>query len=110
MSIRMAKPWQALNPDEISRLGGQMGVYQLGDEAGNVLYIGVAGGRSLFGLRGEIDAHRQMENVAQFRVEITSAYRTRQLELLMIHQADYGTLPVGNDGPEGDRLGRLSPA
>ncbi len=126
MSIRITKPWLPLVPEEVSLLGGQMGVYQLGDEAGNVIYIGVAGGRSLFGLRGEMETHlaaldhtasnteSSTENSAApgalFRVEITSAYRTRQLELLMVHQADHGTLPIHNDGPETYRLGRLSPA
>jgi phosphate starvation-inducible protein PhoH len=45
----------------------------------------------------------------QFRVEVNQQYRTRWFELLMVHQADHGSLPIDNakDPPP---LGRLSPA
>ncbi len=106
MGIRLSKPWLPL--DAASRLSGQLGVYQLGDDAGDVLLIAYAGGRSRFGLRGEVEnARERVPAATQYRVEITTAYLTRYQELLMLHQADYGTLPTHNDPVPG--LGRLSP-
>jgi hypothetical protein len=106
MGIRLDKPWNQRGT--ASRLSGQLGVYQLGDDSGEVLLIGYAGGRSRFGLRGEVEsALERAPTATQYRVEITTAYLTRFQELLMLHQADYGTLPVLNDPVPG--LGRLSP-
>ena len=106
MGIRLSKPWNQL--DTASGLSGQLGVYQLGDDSGEVLLIGYAGGRSRFGMRGEVkNALERVTAATRYRVEITTAYLTRYQELLMLHQADYGTLPVHNDPVPG--LGRLSP-
>jgi hypothetical protein len=86
-----------------------MGVYQLGGEAGNVITIGYAGGRSTFGLRGEVETALQRHpDAVSYRVEVNSAYLSRYRELLMVHLADFGTLPPGNEALPG--LGRLSPA
>ena len=38
------------------------------------------------------------------------SYLTRYQELLMLHQADFGELPVDNRGALPVTLGRLSPA
>jgi hypothetical protein len=37
-------------------------------------------------------------------------YRTRWFELLMVHQADHGSLPPDNAKNPPPNLGRLSPA
>ncbi|MDH3644301.1 MAG: hypothetical protein OES38_19505 [Gammaproteobacteria bacterium] len=106
MGIRLEKPWLGL--DTAPQLPGQLGVYQLGDAGGEVLFIGYAGGRSLFGLRGEVaDAGEQTPGATCYRVEITTAYLTRYQELLMLHRADHGELPAHSDPMPG--LGRLSP-
>ena len=109
VAIRMTKTWRALEASEVARLPGQLGVYQVGDRAGEVLFIGVAGGRSRFGLRGELDAELARRGPGfRFRVEVNTQYHTRYRELLMLHRADHGALPPENDPPPG--LGRLQPA
>ena len=109
MAIRLTKPWRPLEGSEVSRLPGQLGVYEIGGRAGEVLYIGVAGGRSRFGLRGELADELERRGPGfRFRVEVNSQYHTRHLELLMLHQADHGALPPENEAPPG--LGRLRPA
>ena len=117
MAIRLVKPWRALEADEVARLPGQLGVYQVAggeDESGvpgsgDVLYIGVAGGRSRFGLRGELEAELARRGPGfRFRVEVNTQYHTRYRELLMLHRADHGVLPPENEAPPG--LGRLHPA
>lgn len=106
MPIRLDKPWLSL--DAAAGLPGQLGVFELADEAGKVRYIGYAGGRSRFGLRSEVSAAAdRIPEARRFRVEVTTAYLTRHQELLMAHQADQGTLPPHNE-PQ-PRLGRLSP-
>ena len=109
MAIRLTKPWRALEADEVARLPGQLGVYHVGDEAGNVLFVGMAGGRSRFGLRGELEAELACRGPGfRFRVEVNTQYHTRHRELLMLHRADHGALPPENEAPPG--LGRLHPA
>ena len=108
--LRLDKPWQPLTPEQAQRLPGQLGVYQIADATGAVLYIGHAGGRSPFGLRSELLREANERGPGQqFRVEVNMQYRTRWFELLMVHKADHGALPPDNakDPPP---LGRLSPA
>ncbi len=107
MAVRLNKPWQTLDAESLNRVGGQLGVYELADQDGRVLYIGAATARSLQGLKGELQD--RLGSAAQFRCEITSSYRTRQRELLMVHHADYGSYPEQNDAVETRGLGRLSP-
>jgi hypothetical protein len=111
MAIRMEKPWVGLTPETVKALPGQLGVYQLADADGRVVYIGFAGGRSLFGLRSELErALRDRPGGAQrFRVEINQQYTSRHQELLMLHVADHGSLPLVNAADPPPRLGRLSP-
>ncbi len=107
MAVRLDKPWQDLA--DSNALSGHMGVFELGDAQGKVLYIGFAGGRSRFGLRGEVAAAAARVPAARrYRCEVTTAYLTRWQELLMVHHADHGALPLCNDKVPG--LGRLSPA
>ena len=53
MAIRLDKPWQTLG-EAFSRLRGNMGVFQLANDSGEVIYVGFAGGRSQYGLGGEV--------------------------------------------------------
>src|SRR4029079_11534855 len=89
MSIRMEKPWIDLTADAVKALPGQLGVYQLADGGGHVVYIGFAGGRSLFGLRSELERalRDRPAGAARFRVEGNQPYTTRHQELLRLHVA-----------------------
>ena len=106
MSVRLDKPWRPLA--EAKALPGQLGVFELGNDAGEVVYIGAAGGHTLFGLRSAVTQKGAELGASSFRVEVTSAYHTRRLELLMVYRADHGTLPEHNAGDQVP--GRLSPA
>ena len=109
MAIRLEKAWLALTAEAVSRLPGQLGVYEIADGDGKTLFIGYAGGRSRFGMRSEIGAEleRRAGTAARFRYEINMQYLSRYQELLMVHQADHGSLPPDNEPPR--RLGRLHP-
>ncbi len=107
MAIRMTKPWMSAD-EALSRLHGHLGVFQLADADGNVLFIGFAGGRDIYGLKGVVaDALASHPEATQVRYELTTSYHTRYRELLMVHVADHGELPM--EIPP-IRLGKLSPA
>ena len=111
MPLRIDKPWRPLDAQSVAALPGQLGVFQVADRDGVVIFIGFAGGRSLFGLRsllGEELAGRA--EGAQFRYEVTQQYWSRYRELLMLHIADYGEPPMDNIESLPAGLGRLSPA
>src|SRR5262252_8649641 len=111
MRLRLDKPWQPLTAETAQRLPGQLGVYQVADGQGTVLYIGQAGARSPFGLRSELQREFKERGPGyQFRVEVNMQYRTRWFELLMVYKADHGSLPIGNANNPPPALGRLSPA
>lgn len=108
MAVRSTRPWRPIDPAALEALPGQLGVFELADAAGEVIFIGRADARTLFGLRGEVAARvAALPEARAFRVEVTTAYHTRHLELLMAFQADHGRLPSCN-APMPD-LGRLSP-
>lgn len=111
MAIRMTKPWVDLNAANVKALSGQLGVYQLADARDHVVHIGMAGGRSLFGLRGEVEKALKSPpaGAVKFRVEVNQQYTTRWQELLMVHVHDHGGLPVVNQENPPVKLGRLSP-
>jgi hypothetical protein len=110
MAIRMGKPFRPLTAEEIDKLGGQLGVYQIADQAGRVLCIGYAGGRSRFGLRGELGAELSARGEGLlFRCEVTMQYLTRYKELVMVHRADHGDSPPEQAAKARVR-GRLHPA
>jgi hypothetical protein len=109
MGVRLEKPWRELTGANVASLAGELGVYQLGDAQGRVLRIGYAGGRTLFGLRSELEAALAAGEAAQFRTEVNAQYLSRYEELLMVHKADFGELPAGNGADARRRLGRLSP-
>jgi hypothetical protein len=106
MAVNLPKPWRPC--EGFDALPGHMGVFELGDADGAVIYVGYAGGRSRFGLRGEIEAAAaRVAECAGYRFEVTTAYLTRYRELLMAHQSRHGRLPRCNSPVPG--LGRLSP-
>ncbi|MFZ8898394.1 MAG: DUF7508 domain-containing protein [Alphaproteobacteria bacterium] len=111
MAVRMTKPWRPLTLTEAKRLSGNLGVYELSNDEGEVVFIGAATGRSLYGLRGEVmaKAEHPPAGATQFRVEVNTAYRTRHGELLAVYMHDHGRLPVANTDVDPKRLGRLSP-
>lgn len=112
MSIRLDKPLQALTVENLKPIQGQLGVYHLADASGRVFYIGYAGGRSLFGLHGELtrEMHAHEGRDIQFRCEVNQQYISRYEELLMLHKVDFGELPerVLEEYPY--KIGKLSPA
>jgi hypothetical protein len=112
MPIRLEKDWQLLCPENISSLEAQLGVYQLADANHQIVFIGYAGARSLFGLRSSLteDLARWGNGPQYFRVEINMQYISRFEELLMLHVADFGTLPEYNQNLDQTHLGKLTPA
>ena len=112
MSIRLEKPFQTLTQENIEPIQGQLGVYQLADADSNIFYIGYAGGRSLFGLHGELtrEMEEQQGKETLFRCEVNMQYISRYEELLMLHKFDFGELPerVLREYPY--KIGTLSPA
>jgi hypothetical protein len=111
MRLRLDKPWQPLTTEAATRLPGQLGVYQVADASGAIVFIGQAGARSPFGLRSELQREaRERAPGHQFRVEVNQQYRTRWFELLMVHKADHGRLPGDNEKNPPPALGRLSPS
>lgn len=109
MGVRLDKPWRDLNATNVAKLAGELGVYQLADAKERIVRIGYAGGRSLFGLRGDLEAALKAGEASKFRTEVTSQYLSRYEELLMVHKADFGELPPGNSADAKRRMGRLSP-
>ena len=112
MPVRLDKPWQPLNEEAISLIAGHLGVYQLADASEEIVYIGVADARSLFGLKGELKKAMAgpPAGATQFRAEVNMAYRTRHAELLQAYMHDHGELPVANTDVDPRMLGRLRPA
>ena len=51
LRLRLDKPWRPLTAEVVDRLPGQLGVYQIADAKGTIVYIGQAGARTAFGLR-----------------------------------------------------------
>jgi hypothetical protein len=111
MAVRLDKPWIALTDANVAALAGHLGVYQLANAAGEIVYIGVADARALFGLRGELASKNDEPpaGATQFRIEVNMAYRTRHLELLQVYLHDHGALPVANTDIDRASLGRLRP-
>ena len=107
MSIRLTKQWltQEVAADQ---LAGTLGVYQIANEQQDVVFIGYAGGKSRFGLKGEVaEAFQRLPEAVFVRWEVNTAYMSRYKELLMIHVHDNGQLPLANPPLA---LGQLRPA
>ena len=109
MAVRLDKSWMPLTEEHVADAPGHLGVYQLADAAGEIVYIGVAGGRSLFGLKGALTdmLHMPPAGATQFRYEVNMAYHTRYFELLQAYRNDYDRLPAGNTDVDEQSLGRL---
>lgn len=109
MAVRLDKPWMPLTEEHVAKLAGHLGVYQLADASGDIVYIGVAGGHSPHGLKGELIQAWQSPpaGATQFRCEVNMAYRTRYVELLQAYWHDHGRLPAGNTDVDERHLGRL---
>lgn len=96
MQLRLSKPWRDLTAAEVAHLPGHLGVYELADAGGRVVYVGYAGGRSLFGLRSALQGRLGVAGVAKFRYEVNTQYMSRYHELLMVHERDDGDIPEMN--------------
>ena len=104
MPIR--KPWVLPSAESIRAIPAVVGVYEIADAEGNLLYIGQAGGREPFGLRSRMQLHFGgddpnpvlRQHAAQFRWEANQQYTTKRLEMLMQFQRDHGG-PDGGDWP-----------
>lgn len=117
MPIR--KPWSQPTAESIRAIPAVVGVYEIADSEGNLLYIGQAGGREPFGLRTRIAVHFGGDDpnpvlrkrAAQFRWEANQQYTTRRLEMLMQFQRDQGIewppAHAAGDWRDRPQLGRL---
>src|SRR3990172_95254 len=86
-----------------ARLSGSNGIYELADESLRVLYVGYAGSRARYGLRGKIvdhfSDHEPNPDIAgkarYFRYEVTSSYLSRWTEVIG-RRNELGALPPAN--------------
>ena len=108
VKLRLDKPWLELTPENVRRLPGQLGVYEVASPDGATEHIGYAGARELFGLRSALERELAVRpQGARFRVEVNTQYQTRWRELLMLHVLDHGSLPPANERDRPASLGRL---
>jgi hypothetical protein len=104
------KPWTPYHPENDRQIPGNLGVFEIGDSHGKVLYIGYAGGRTRFGLRESIPAAITANTGAvSYRYEINQMYTSRWIDLLSRYRNEHGSVPEGNlsSGEELPRLGRV---
>ncbi len=94
--IRMPwKPWADFREVPVwgpnaGRLSGSNGIYELADENLKVLYVGYAGSRARYGLRGKLMDHFSerepnpeiLGRAVHFRYEVTSSYLSRWTEVI----------------------------
>ena len=52
MPVRMDKSWTPLEEASLTTVAAHLGVYQLANDEGEIVYIGVANARTLFGIKG----------------------------------------------------------
>ncbi|MEM7092833.1 MAG: hypothetical protein AAF567_07515 [Actinomycetota bacterium] len=97
---------QPLTAEVAAALPGQLGVYEVVAE-GQTVVIAHAGGHEPFGLRSALTDAAERWPGATFRYETTHAYVTRWQELLMLHEAEHGRLPVAN-ADDAHRIGGLT--
>lgn len=110
LSVRLEKEWRELSEAEVKKVGGELGVYEIADATDATIYIGYAGGNSIFGLRSELRRHLEAQGPGRrFRYEVNMQYLSRWNELLAVHRSDHGGLPAiqGSDTPL--RVGRVDP-
>lgn len=111
MAVRLDKDWMPFQAQSVNAMAGHLGVFQLGNDEGDIVYIGVAGGRSRFGLKGELQSHLSAppSGATHYRFEVNMMYRTRYIELLAAFVHDHGALPAGNEDVDVSTLGRIRP-
>ena len=111
MAVRLDKNWIPFQAESVNAMACHLGVYQLGNDDDEIVYIGVAGGRSLFGLKGELRSHLAAPplGATRYRFEVNMMYRTRHMELLAAFVHDHGALPAGNEDIDITTLGRIRP-
>jgi hypothetical protein len=94
--IRMPwKPWADFKDVPVwgpaaHRLSGSYGIYELADQNLKVLYVGYAGSRARYGLRGKLMDHFSdretnpeiLGRAVHFRYEVTSSYLSRWTEVI----------------------------
>lgn len=108
MKLTLDKPWIELNEESAGGLPGHMGVYQLANSGGEIVRIGYAGGRELFGLRSALQRELSLHPPGtRFRYEVNTQYQSRWRELLMLHKREFGDVPAGNASDIPRRLGSL---
>ncbi|GAA4383019.1 hypothetical protein GCM10023088_49350 [Actinomadura verrucosospora] len=103
MGVSMSKPWTPLRPENVAAVPASVGVFEIADESG-VIAIDFAGGNSVFGLRGELEAWLGRQAGLSFRYERTNAYLSRYRELVQVFTNDSGAVPrnlAGGDAPTG---------
>ena len=112
MPVRMDKSWMPLEEASHATVAAHLGVYQLANDEGEIVYIGVANAQTLFGIKGELRKAiaDPPASATQCRYEVNMAYRTRHAELLQAYMHDHGELPVANTDIDPRTLGRLRPA
>jgi hypothetical protein len=116
------KPWTEASDDTLGHLPGALGVFELRSSAGEISFIGFAGGRTRYGLRSAItDSMNQLRAAGDtpdaFRYEVNQMYLTRYVEVLEKYIRAAGDIPPGNKA-EGvyipnvihHKLGRVSRA
>ena len=105
--LEMRGSWTPLTIAAAEALPGCPGVYELAEQDGTVVRIAYAGGRSLFGLRGDLAeaARAHSERDLRFRVEQNMQYMSRWRELPMVHRRRHVMLADENPTEDADRLG-----
>lgn len=86
-----------------AKLSGSNGIYEIADASGKTIYVGYAGSRARFGLRGKLKDHfSETETNPEirgkghfFRYKVTSSYLSRWIEVLGRHN-QRGGMPAGN--------------
>ena len=106
MAIPLEKPWipsERLN--EV--LAGHMGVFQLANDNSQIIFIGIAGGKSPGGLKHEVAKMLATFPYAEsFRYEITTSYWSRFKELMALHWSEHKSYPQLNGQTQ---VGLISP-
>lgn len=130
--MRIRKEWTRWDPSaNFKSIAGNTGIFEIADEQQQCLLIGLAGGTSPFGIRGELYrifgmppgaerwnwAHPHPEDVpadlarraAYYRYEVNHNAYSRWVECLTRYREDYETLPEFNlvpGAPQVPVLGR----
>ena len=95
------KPWTSASAAALGELPGALGVFELRSAAGEINFIGFAGGRTRYGLRSAIsDSIDQLRAAGDapdaFHYEVNQMYLTRYIEVLEKYIESAGDLPPGN--------------